>query len=164
MPGSVQSVGHLFGQTPESLVEPDLAVDAAQGTQGAKPSKPVSSAVGEAAAHEVFLNAIERCPQVATLVLRAAQREQSASVNWRLLQGVIAKQECVPGELQRFALAQLTITEAVDEGTKLGHVFENTEARRHNLLGFHVGVPETDRFEFLVGDDQAIAAQAAKYA
>jgi hypothetical protein len=56
MPGSVQSVGRLFGQTPESLVEPDLAVDAAQGTQGAKPSKPVSSAVGETAAHEVFLN------------------------------------------------------------------------------------------------------------
>jgi hypothetical protein len=38
-----------------------------------------------------LLNPIEYCPQVAVLVLRAAQREQRASVDWRLLQAVVTR-------------------------------------------------------------------------
>ena len=45
VPGSVQAGGRLFGQAPESLVEPDPAVDAAQGAQGAKPAEAVAPAV-----------------------------------------------------------------------------------------------------------------------
>ena len=55
MPGSVQCIGRLFGQTPESLVETDPAVDAAQGTQSSESSKAVPSAVGDTTAHEIFL-------------------------------------------------------------------------------------------------------------
>ena len=54
--GSIQCVGRLFGQTPESLVETDPAVDAAQGTQSSESSKAVPSAVGDTTAHEAFLH------------------------------------------------------------------------------------------------------------
>jgi hypothetical protein len=162
VPGSIQSVGRLLGQAPQPFVEGDFAVDTAQGSHGAKSAEPIYPAIGYAAANEIFLDAIKGGPKISPLIFDAARHEQGASLDGGLLGTVVAEQKRLLGKRQRLAVGKLTITEAVDQGTEPGHVFENAEAGFHNLLRAESGMPETNRFKLLVRNDQAITAQAAK--